>query len=796
MGPLRAGEGGKRRGRLFGIGGRLITWFVLGVLGSLLFGGGVAYYSGVSAIQATLAQTFCQIASNGVGEFESRLARDLVSIRKLATDPLTTAVAVEVVANYRNRPDQWIEARAQRLAAEWTEAGSQAERQKFLHPQLSYRLSVLAGLAPDRVRRFSVYDLRGLLVAASAPPATRLAADSRWMRLARTRDEHFNYADLNRDPGVMTVVVPVWSGVAVTGYVVAELVFASLAETVSAIRFGETGEGVLVDYAGVPLVGDPRGFLVQALARRPEIPASATGAAQSAAGNGAFWIPLPNADRWLLWSRLVCVAPLPMINRARAEVDLPPWFLVVTQAPAESYAVLSESLGSLLLAGLAGIVVVGGLGVIAVWHMVRPIKRLRAGVRHFAEGRRGHVVEVESRDEIGELAEEFNIMAARVTHSETELRAFAQAVTDAADAILMADPDGMIYYANPAFEAVTGYTPTEVLGKRPSILRSEETSPEIYGQMWACIEAGKPWRGELVNRHKNGRLYPVDLTISPVHDEDGEVVALLGIHRDISLARTYRDELEREVDARSREIAETKGLADMGRMASMIAHDLRNTLSTVKMNLQILSRRGVAGDDVQNEHCRIGLDQVRYMEDMVRDMLSFARPERLRGDWHDPDQLLIEALASVTPFAESKGISVHTGDNHGLPKLYCDKTKIIGVVRNLIDNAIQATGVGGRIEISTQIALDTAEPMVWIQIKDSGAGIDKDTLEKVFEPFFTTRSKGTGLGLAIVKRIVEQHGGEVTVSSVVDEGTSVAFGLPTEPRQAREEDGDATHAYH
>jgi signal transduction histidine kinase len=273
----------------------------------------------------------------------------------------------------------------------------------------------------------------------------------------------------------------------------------------------------------------------------------------------------------------------------------------------------------------------------------------------------------------------------------------------------------------------------------------------------------------------------VDLTVSPIRDEQGDVVALLGIHRDISLAREYQQRLEREVEARTREIADTQSLAAMGRLASMIAHDLRNALSTVKMNLQILFRRHSDSADVEGEHCRMGLDQVRYMEEILRDMLSFARPEALRADWYDLPPIIDDALVTFSHEIAELDVRVVREDSRGLPKVYCDRTKVTEVLRNLIQNALHAMPDGGTLSMGVRLVLVAPEPMVQVFVRDTGEGIPDDVLPNVLEPFFTTRTKGSGLGLAIAKRIIDQHGGEVWIESEVGSGTVVSFSLPTVP---------------
>jgi PAS domain S-box-containing protein len=577
----------------------------------------------------------------------------------------------------------------------------------------------------------------------------------------------------------MWLVVPVWGGVEIVGFIFAELDFGAFVNETLRTRFGETGEAILVDYAGVPLHGEARDFLIAAMSRRP--PERNVKNDGGRIGKEAYWVAIAQDGGLELWDRLACIVPVSSINQVRSRFDLPPWSLVVTQSPRESYAAMRNSVGSLWVAGMIGVLIVGLFGALIAWHITSPIKELREGVRLFARGERNRRVAVSSNDEIGELADEFNLMAERVTASEGELRAFAQAVEHAADAIVMTDLEGVIYYANPAFATVTGYAFEEIKGRTPSIQSSGRTPKKIYHEMWDTINSGNSWRGELYNRHKDGREYPVNLTISPVRDEHGKVVAHLGIHRDITPEREYQDRLEREVEARTREIAQTQGLTVMGRMASMVAHDLRNGLSTIKMNLQILHRRHSNEEGIELEHCKIGLGQVGYMEEILHDMLSYARPEKIRVDWHDLEKIIDESLVGVTPKIEKKQLRVLVNHGKGIPLVCCDRVKIIEVMQNLVENAVQASPLGSDILIETFLMMDSPRPQVQIRVGDTGEGIAEEVVAEIFEPFFTTRAKGTGLGLAIVKRIVEQHDGSIAVETKLDVGTTVRITLPTDP---------------
>ena len=762
-----------------GIRGRLTAWFVLGGMGILLIGAYAVYATGLSSIQGTLGQTFCQIASGAAEQFENQYFQKNALIDDIATDVLTADVIAEVSSIYRKRPPDWIDARLKRLDREWKALSSEGRR-RALHRELSQRIQIFARLDAEVIREISVYDSVGVLVAASDPQASRIANTQRWFKLAKTATRHFTLLDTGQRQDVLIVVVPVWLGVDIAGYVTAEISLAALSAHGEKVRFGKSGEARVVDYAGVPLAGRSQPYLIAAMSKKN--PANVVSQSRDDGGQSPYWVAISGAGSLGLDERLACIAPLNRINALREAFQLPPWLVVVTQSPVESYFALRRSLGFFGIAGILGLLILGVVAAIAAHNLAKPLENLRAGVRRFAQGERDQLVAVSSADEIGELAKEFNRMAQRVAHSENELKAFAQAVEDAADAIIITDAKRKIYYANPSFERVTGYSAQEVRGSSPSLLSTSKTSVESFSALNEAINTGKPWRGELWNERKNGEVYPVDLTISPIHDETGKIVSYLGIHRDITLWRQYEESLEKKVEERTREISRTRGLTQLGRMASMIAHDLRNALSTIKMNLQILSRRHEKDTGgTEREHCQMALDQVGYMEGFLNDMLTFARPGQIRADWSDVGDIIDDTVAATRHLAEENNIKIVCQDSRTLPKIYCDRFKIVAVLRNLIENAIMAMPDGGDLLIAARLVMNSPHPLVSITITDNGVGIADDLIEEVMEPFFTTRTKGTGLGLAIVKRIVEGHRGEVHLRSQPGQGTSVEIILPTVP---------------
>ena len=237
--------------------------------------------------------------------------------------------------------------------------------------------------------------------------------------------------------------------------------------------------------------------------------------------------------------------------------------------------------------------------------------------------------------------------------------------------------------------------------------------------------------------------------------------------------------------ARNRELAHNQALAVMGRMASMIAHDLRNPLSSIKMSVQILARQAT---EEARELAQIALDQIRYMEDILTDMLAYARPEAVETDWVELPRLLDATLVGLQRRLDETGIQVTVDYQAGLPTLPADANKLRQLFTNLLTNALQALQAKPagerRLAIGAHLQLGASGTAILVEICDNGPGLGEQDPEQLFEPFFTTRAKGTGLGLAIVRQIAIQHGGEVELRGRESGGICVRVTLSTTPRHA------------
>lgn len=281
---------------------------------------------------------------------------------------------------------------------------------------------------------------------------------------------------------------------------------------------------------------------------------------------------------------------------------------------------------------------------------------------------------------------------------------------------------------------------------------------------------------------------PVSLSASSLMDEDGKRSGSVVLFQDL-----------REVEELKAEVERARHLAAIGRLAAGVAHEVRNPLSSLKGFAQLLRGKFVPGSD-EEHYADIMIEEVERLDRVVQELLDFAKPVEPIRAAADPNSLVEEALALVSEDAGFRNVSIVRRMADGLPRILVDQYQIRQALLNVLLNAIEAMGGGGRLTIETNLVTDTEatqpEParFVSIAVTDTGPGLDVDELDKLFEPFYTTKQKGTGLGLTIVSRLIEQNGGHIGISSAVGEGTTFSLRFPVAGGIAGPTGGDAESA--
>jgi len=354
--------------------------------------------------------------------------------------------------------------------------------------------------------------------------------------------------------------------------------------------------------------------------------------------------------------------------------------------------------------------------------------------------------------------------------AEEELRKLSRAVEQSPTSIIITDTAGRIEYVNPKFTQVTGYTPNEVIGQNPRILKSGETPEEEYRQLWDTITSGNEWRGEFQNRKKDGTLFWEAASISPIKTRHGTITHFLAVKEDITERKRAQEQLR-----------QSERLATMGGLLAGVAHELNNPLAIVMGEASLLAAK--AGPGPFADAAKKIMDAAQRCARIVRNFLTLARqrpPEREKVWLNEVVRGAAELLAYPLR-VDTVMVTLDLAPD--LPYLWADPHQLHQVLVNLITNAhhaMHATPPPRRLTLATRY--DPARRRVLLEVADTGPGIAPAVQARIFEPFFTTKpiGQGTGMGLSLCRGIIEGHGGSIRVESLAGGGTVFQVELPAE----------------
>lgn len=358
------------------------------------------------------------------------------------------------------------------------------------------------------------------------------------------------------------------------------------------------------------------------------------------------------------------------------------------------------------------------------------------------------------------------------------------AVEQVGEAIVMTDPQGNIQFVNPAFERMTGYSRVEIIGRNWLILKSGEQEESYYSNLWETIAGGGTWTGRMVNKRKDGTLYTEEMTVSPVRDASGRIVNYVAVKRDIT------EDLRLAAQFQQAQKMEAVGL-----LAGGVAHDYNNML-TVILGYAGLALKKV--DPAQPLHANLEqiIKAAKRSSEITRQLLTFARKQTIIPVVLDLNQA-VEGMLKMLRRLIGEDIDLAWLPVRGLCQVKIDPVQIDQILANLCVNARDAISNVGKVTIETgnaifdesycaQHAGFAAGEYALLAVSDDGCGMDKETLDQIFEPFFTSKGigQGTGLGLSTVYGIVKQNNGFINVYSEPGKGTTFRIYLPRNADQA------------
>lgn len=241
----------------------------------------------------------------------------------------------------------------------------------------------------------------------------------------------------------------------------------------------------------------------------------------------------------------------------------------------------------------------------------------------------------------------------------------------------------------------------------------------------------------------------------------------------------------RQIEETSRKLIEAEKLASIGRLATAMAHEIRNPLTAIKLNIQKVGQNPSLGA-LEREQVQIAESGIRQVERIVKEILDYARAPKLTKDRLSLDTLMEDALRFAEEQLDEKRVDVIREYDPGLAPMRVDGDKLRQVFLNLLLNSAEAVRSGGRIIVRICRTERDGRRCAEIQIEDNGCGIKEEDVDSIFEPFFTTKSLGTGLGLTNARKVIELHEGRLEVESIVSVGTTVTIVLPYEQPQPNE----------
>jgi PAS domain S-box-containing protein len=364
--------------------------------------------------------------------------------------------------------------------------------------------------------------------------------------------------------------------------------------------------------------------------------------------------------------------------------------------------------------------------------------------------------------------------------AQEEREHLVTAIEQVTEGIMIADSNHVIQYANPAYERLTGYAKSKLIGQPADIHKGDVRIKSLYKRIWGTLTDNDAWSERITAQRKDGTTYEVEALTSPVRDASGAIINFISIRRDV----TQEARLERE-------LRQAQKMESIGTLAGGIAHDFNNILAAIS-GFAELAVKNVNGNAIAQKYIEQVLKASCRAADLVKQILAFSRqteqerkPLRMATIVKEVLTLLRSSLPSTIEIKQD----IETGRDEDM--VLADLTQLHQVLLNLCTNAAHAMGAKGGT-LSLKLSAVAAPPLVsgypqrkaghyvCLTVSDTGHGMSAAVMDRIFDPYFTTKrpGEGTGLGLSVVQGIVKSYGGVMTVSSEAGRGTTFNIFLP------------------
>jgi len=380
---------------------------------------------------------------------------------------------------------------------------------------------------------------------------------------------------------------------------------------------------------------------------------------------------------------------------------------------------------------------------------------------------------------------------------EQERTSLVTAIEQLAESIVITDTNANIIYVNPAIEKVTKYKRDELINQNCRLFNSGKHDLEFYKNMWETIMSGQIWANQIINKKKDGSLFEEKITISPIKDKNGTIIHFVAIKKDI----TNEKRLERQ-------LIQAQKMEAIGTLAGGIAHDFNNILAAI-LGFTEISLRNTTENPRLQRNLGYVLQAGYRAKDLIKQILAFSR---LNQQEKKPLQisLIIKEALKLLRASLPATIEIQQKIAAKSSIVMADPTQIHQVLMNLCTNAAHSMrDTGGILKIALYDVNISSEdivhyhgikpgPYVKFTVSDTGCGISPEIIEKIFDPYFTTKKpgEGTGMGLSVVHGIIKSHHGEIVVYSEKNKGTSFHILLPRLETDTKKEEEQLTPLPH
>lgn len=376
------------------------------------------------------------------------------------------------------------------------------------------------------------------------------------------------------------------------------------------------------------------------------------------------------------------------------------------------------------------------------------------------------------RGEILHIISQVEDITPRIKAQE-EIKKLEPAVKQSPAIIIITDVKGRMEYVNPKFTDISGYSSKEVIGESMRILSSGKQAPEYYKQLWETISSGNEWSGEFHNRKKNGELFWVLASISPIKDSEGMITNYVSVQENITERKKMQELL-----------IQSAKLASIGKLAANVAHEINNPMTSVIGYTSLLLDKEEKGSST-HKMLNIVKEESMRVSEIVQSLLDFSRQRKTSKNLLSVNELVADSINIINPVRKKSNTDINLDYGSDLPLINIDGNQIKQVFINIMSNAFYSIKGNGTLSIETKMCVIDEDlekgdgKTLQIKFKDTGSGIEEGKLSRIFEPFFTTKGeKGTGLGLSVSYGIIKNHGGEILVESKEEVGSEFTVILP------------------